>query len=82
MLKEIISNPYLMSLLTSVCAVLIYILFKKYKKQESNHTEYLKIFSIIFLITIVIYLCKGDIKIPIQKGGSIEDSIMQGEPNF
>ena len=31
MLKEIISNPYLMSLLTSVCAVLIYILLKKYK---------------------------------------------------
>ena len=79
----LMENPYMISAIVAIIGVIINVLVNKYREKENNMSELLKVFILLLLISCVIFYVKGDIKIPMQKGGSrLENAIQIGDPGF
>ena len=79
----LMENPYMISAVVAISGVIINVLVNKYRQKENDMYELLRAFIILSLISCVIFYLKGDIKLPVQKGGSsLENAIQIGEPGF
>ena len=77
-----LNNPYLISLITSLVIVCLYLGYNKYLQKEKTVSFYIKIFMVVFVVCLGSFLIKGDIKLGNQKGGGIENNIQIGDPGF